>query len=194
VASLFRVRTEDNVCAVATIPLGSEYRSLGEPVPADDHPAFDEVIAAGPGRLRRRTIKAPGGRSVGSSWFDAEKNTICSPILTDGKYRCASGIIPSSLYLFADAECTEALWDTAPGACPTPYVITTLSQDACSDQRTIYATGEAYTGDRYFRAVIRSESGVEVECIPDTVSRDRTFNRLTPVPADEFVEMKVIEP
>lgn len=192
VPSVFRVRSNDNMCVVATIPVGYEYRRLGEPVAADDHPAFDEVLS-GTGRLRRRTFKAPGGRSSGSNWFDHAKQAFCSPLRTDGKYRCVSGAISSGLWFFADEQCTEALWETASGACPPQTVTATLGIDGCAEQ-TVYAIGEPFSGDRFYRLVTRSENGIEIECVPDSLTRNRTFNRLTALPPDEFVEFKVVEP
>jgi hypothetical protein len=192
VDSIYRVRSTDMACAVSATTVGLEYHSLGAPVPSDSFPGFDYETASGNKRIQRRRLAAPTGRAVGANFYDNQRHEVCFANQTGDTTRC----LPSRTftnYTFADANCTQPLWQGTKDACPPTYAYRYV-ENACPSRQLVYTLGPAFTGATYRQYTTRSDTSAEIECQPLMPAPTDVFYSLTLVPETEFAEMKLTEP
>jgi hypothetical protein len=184
-------------CGITTPTVGNQYRSVGAVVAPDRFPLLENETDATVGdRLKRRVAGPAGGRRIVlPEWFDSTRNEACvSTSFGDGKYRCVPRASLFDWY-YADSGCTMPLWRTAPGACPTKYVLTWERDNVCPPRARVHSVAAAHTGAIYRLYANDDVMPATLDCqLFETRVTGESFNSLSPVAEDQFAEVTVREP
>lgn len=184
-------RAQNGACTPAQPPAGTQYHTVGAEVSPGMFPVF-EFMNTGADGLQRRSLIAPGGRAIGSNWFDANRQEACFPTQIGDRQRCA----PSTTLFgfdYADAQCTRPVYKRARNGCPSKYV-RVFDFDVCPPSATIHAVGSEHTGPTWRRITLRAEASARLDCRSTPPAADTVYHTLTPIPGDQFPELKAIEP
>ena len=180
-------------CEALAVPQGFEYHALGTEAPPERFQSLEEITERSTHRVWRTRLTAPGGRTVGFGWFDGERQARCFRASLDGKQRCGPSGPRLSVY-FADDRCSQPLLRATRGACLSQFAYG-ADDNTCPVTDRLYSVGAMHTGDVFQKVYRRGATSSTVECIfASSVAPTDVFHSVTPLPSDQFPEMKLVEP
>lgn len=183
----------DGTCRPNEPDVTADFVTLGGPGAEMGAPELKASTEATGGRLRRRLLSAPGGRStVSSEWFDGALGEVCTPrIFASGALRCApNNALGFLTYFYSDTGCASPVWLGPETQCMPRFAVAS-DATTCPTKSTYHSVGPAYFGEVYQRRI--SPSGA-VSCTPYTVPAGSLTHAAKPIPETQFAELTVNQP
>jgi hypothetical protein len=181
-------------CVPARIDLSElvDFHAVGARLPDQVFPAL-EIVDEPTTHPLQRQIALAGVRAVTWGWRDKQRGP-CFPLLYQGKRLCIPSAAAEFSHYYADAACKEPLWRTSRDSCPVEFVTGADHHSGCPQKRILFAVGGVHTGNVFQLSVRHTDDRREHVCGPVPSSTTEAYHRLTPIPDDQLLELKLVEP